>query len=178
MRATAVNATVVPVTVATKASATLICSVSVKKNNIHFFSVTKIECNYLFDICQVSDPPPLKSSCTPDWTGERCETRATACEDRCQNGGSCIQTASGTSCSCPSGFSGEFCENCPSLNCLHGAFCRAIEKETKNKEKENRDKNSENDKERKFVCSCPPGFSGDRCERSECDDYCPQVTSF
>ncbi len=30
MRATAVNATVVPVTVATKASATLICSVSVK----------------------------------------------------------------------------------------------------------------------------------------------------
>ena len=121
----------------------------------------------------VSDLPPLKCSCPPDWTGERCETRVTPCEDRCQNGGSCIQSVGGTFCVCPSGFAGEFCENCPSLNCLNGAFCRALEKDSKTKEKENRDKDA--NKERKFVCSCPPGYFGDRCERSECDNYCLQV---
>ena len=125
-----------------------------------------------------SGQAPLKCSCTPDWTGERCETRVTICEERCQNGGSCIQSASGASCICPAGFAGEFCENCPSLNCLNGAYCRAIDKDTKTKEKENRDKSSEKDKDRKFACSCPPGYTGERCERSECDNYCQVITFF
>jgi integrin beta 2 len=108
--------------------------------------VTKIECNYLFDICQVSDPPPLKSSCTPDWTGERCETRATACEDRCQKevraSKQQVERLIRVLLVSPASF-----VKIVHQNCLHGAFCRAIEKETKNKEKKNRDNNSENDKE-------------------------------
>lgn len=53
-----------------------------------------------------------------------------------------------------------------------------MEKDSKTKEKENRDKdNDNNNKDRKFVCSCPPGYFGDRCERSECDNYCLQVNS-
>lgn len=120
----------------------------------------------------------LKCSCSPEWTGERCETRVSTCQDTCQNGGSCVTTSTGTSCICPPGFSGEFCQNCPALNCANGAFCRlAIDKEVKTKDKENRNKNLQDD-DRKYVCSCPPGYSGERCERSECDSfYCAQVSS-
>ena len=113
----------------------------------------------------------LKCSCPPEWTGEYCETAVVPCQDRCQNGGRCVQSAASgaASCQCPTGFVGQFCENCPALDCLNGAFCRAVDAAVQPPP------SAAADPAAGYVCSCPPGYWGQRCQHSECDNYCLQV---
>lgn len=71
-----------------------------------------------------SEPPPLKCSCTPGWSGPRCETSVPECQSRCHNGGSCLITEEGMKCTCPSMYFGEQCEHCINLTCANGGICR------------------------------------------------------
>ena len=50
---------------------------------------------------------------------------------------------------------GSRCENCINLICQNGGIC-----------------NRTGDVE---LCNCPSGYSGLRCERSDCDSYCVTV---
>ncbi|XP_030387623.1 low-density lipoprotein receptor-related protein 1 [Scaptodrosophila lebanonensis] len=114
-----------------------------------------------FGLCTVAphvpgslEPPPLKCSCTPGWSGARCETSVPECQSRCHNGGSCLITeTAGMKCTCPDLYFGEQCEHCINLTCEHGGICRETLTGTPQ-------------------CECPDGYSGKRCEINECDDYC------
>jgi len=50
---------------------------------------------------------------------------------------------------------GSRCENCINLTCQNGGIC-----------------NHAGDVEH---CNCPSGYSGLRCERSDCENYCGMV---
>ncbi|XP_034653858.1 prolow-density lipoprotein receptor-related protein 1 isoform X1 [Drosophila subobscura] len=100
------------------------------------------------------DVPPLKCTCTPGWSGARCETSLPACQSRCHNGGSClISETEGMKCSCPDMFVGEQCEHCLNLTCENGGVCRETLTGTPQ-------------------CECPDGYTGKRCETNECADFC------
>ncbi|XP_002138212.3 prolow-density lipoprotein receptor-related protein 1 isoform X1 [Drosophila pseudoobscura] len=100
------------------------------------------------------DAPPLKCTCTPGWSGARCETSLPACQSRCHNGGSClISEMEGMKCSCPDMFVGEQCEHCLNLTCENGGVCRETLTGTPQ-------------------CECPDGYTGKRCEINECADFC------
>jgi len=66
----------------------------------------------------------------------------------CQNGGSCVNNASGYTCACPAGYTGTNCETeideCASNPCQHGGTCL--------------------DGINAYVCQCDPGWSGTNCE--------------
>ncbi|XP_037895975.1 low-density lipoprotein receptor-related protein 1B isoform X2 [Glossina fuscipes] len=100
-----------------------------------------------------SEPPPLKCSCTPGWSGPRCETSVPECQSRCHNGGSCLITEEGMKCTCPSMYFGEQCEHCINLTCANGGICR----ETLTGATQ---------------CECPDGYTGKRCEVNVCSDFC------
>ncbi|XP_023030772.1 low-density lipoprotein receptor-related protein 1 [Drosophila willistoni] len=100
------------------------------------------------------DPPPLKCTCTPGWSGARCETSMPVCQSRCHNGGSClISETEGMKCSCPEMFLGEQCEHCLNLSCENGGICRETLRGMPQ-------------------CECPDGYTGKRCEFNECTDFC------
>ncbi|XP_067627209.1 prolow-density lipoprotein receptor-related protein 1 isoform X1 [Eurosta solidaginis] len=99
------------------------------------------------------DAPPLKCSCTPGWSGPRCETSVPECQSRCHNGGSCLITDEGMKCTCPELYVGEQCEHCVNLTCANGGICRQTLKGT-------------------TQCECPDGFTGKRCEVNVCDGFC------
>lgn len=66
----------------------------------------------------------------------------------CQNGGSCHFDGTVATCECPSGFTGQLCEenvnDCPPSACENGGTCV--------------------DGVNSYSCSCPPGLAGERCE--------------
>ncbi|CAF2817982.1 unnamed protein product [Rotaria sp. Silwood2] len=70
----------------------------------------------------------------------------------CSNGGTCttISGGAGWICSCPSGFTGDRCQNmitpCDRNPCLNSGKCYPVG-------------NS-------FTCACPLGYSGQTCETS------------
>ena len=68
----------------------------------------------------------------------------------CQNGGTCANDPVGFKCECPSGFSGENCEEivgCPELNpCTDGRICV--------------------DGNNSFSCECPLFHEGLKCQLS------------
>ncbi|XP_061824264.2 protein delta homolog 1 isoform X1 [Nerophis lumbriciformis] len=92
--------------------------------------------------------------CPYGYIGPTCHLKKNLCHSKgspCQNGGTCKDTDDTsdvrTSCLCPPGFSGDFCEeladSCRPNPCLNGANCT----------------NSGG----AFTCSCPPGFAGLTC---------------
>lgn len=102
----------------------------------------------------LQEPPPLKCTCPPTWSGARCETSVSDCQSRCHNGGSClVSETEGMKCSCPEMYKGDQCEHCLNLTCENGGICR----ETLTGAPQ---------------CECPDGFTGKRCEFNECADFC------
>ncbi|XP_046809386.1 low-density lipoprotein receptor-related protein 1 [Lucilia cuprina] len=99
------------------------------------------------------EPPPLKCSCTPGWSGPRCETSVPECQSRCHNGGSCLITDDHMKCTCPPMYIGEQCEHCVNLTCANGGICRETLTGT-------------------TQCECPDGFTGKRCEVDVCSGFC------
>lgn len=74
------------------------------------------------------------------------------------NGGTCNyqMLRNGTireTCTCPTNFSGARCENCSSIECLHGGVCRETQPN-------------------KHQCDCPDGFTGLFCEVDLCSGFC------
>jgi hypothetical protein len=68
------------------------------------------------------------------------------CASSCQNGGTCVTTSTGFSCTCPATYTGNFCQGqyCSSNPCLNDATC------------------VNNDDS--YTCECLVGYWGDRCE--------------
>lgn len=49
--------------------------------------------------------PHFRCECTPGYVGEHCELDYNDCEDnKCQNGGQCIDAINGYTCVCPEGY--------------------------------------------------------------------------
>ena len=100
--------------------------------------------------------PTTKSTTTTSATTTTTTTTSTTvitCDsDSCQNGGICKETNDSISCSCLTGFSGDFCEigPCPNNPCEYGGACSMYNGT--------------------YECSCIDGFSGDRCEKTPCSD--------
>ncbi|XP_059932324.1 protocadherin Fat 3a isoform X3 [Gadus macrocephalus] len=91
-------------------------------------------------------------SCSPQYTGGRCETEITACvPNPCQNSGACKAIGNAFLCSCRRGFKGLTCQEdvneCergnPEGQCENGGACVNTRGS--------------------FYCDCAPGFVGPRC---------------
>ncbi|KFD52708.1 hypothetical protein M513_06364 [Trichuris suis] len=85
----------------------------------------------------------------------------TACrQDACQNGGTCIETGSGTECRCPPGFAGLYCEDvgspCHPNPCYNSGICTYT---------------NSKDGRLEVTCRCPVGTSGKNCEINYDDCY-------
>jgi low-density lipoprotein receptor-related protein 1 (alpha-2-macroglobulin receptor) len=93
----------------------------------------------------------LQCQCSPNFTGERCETKIETCHGMCQNGGTCNNATS--TCHCPNGYRGRLCDECINLSCENGGVCTE-------------------DGRGKPACNCLPGYSGNRCEKSLCYGFC------
>ncbi|XP_068084350.1 prolow-density lipoprotein receptor-related protein 1 [Anabrus simplex] len=97
-------------------------------------------------------PIPVKCSCPPQWTGERCETPVHQCVDWCYNNGVCFAPKSYvTLCHCQPGYTGHRCQHCSNLTCHNSGVCSLVLGTPK--------------------CNCPNGYKGLHCEISECQDY-------
>ncbi|XP_067831114.1 protein jagged-1b [Heptranchias perlo] len=106
--------------------------------------------------CVNPEPNEFQCICAEGFGGQNCDAGTIDCPTPCQNGGICQRLADTYQCSCPGGYTGNYCETkeegCTSYPCLNGARCvHAIDG---------------------FFCQCPPGFSGDRCEvvAGQCGD--------
>ncbi|MBN3288733.1 DLK1 protein, partial [Polyodon spathula] len=94
--------------------------------------------------------------CAQGYTGRDCHVKTGPCYTNgspCQNGGSCIDahgSAPHSSCLCPSGFTGDFCEldvdGCESEQCMNGGRCV--------------------DHSSDHGCACPEGFVGKTCNEN------------
>ncbi|THD26930.1 hypothetical protein D915_002340 [Fasciola hepatica] len=129
--------------------------------------------------------------CPPQFYGRRCEKRVTGCElEGCGLHGMCVLSPNGTHvCKCDSDYCGKNCQlngsgncqyvmenatiqsdllltNCTENSCLNGGVCEI----------------RADHQEQKFVCHCPPGFTGLRCNvisliNDTADPYLnPQIT--
>ncbi|XP_059475497.1 low-density lipoprotein receptor-related protein 1 isoform X2 [Neocloeon triangulifer] len=154
------------------------------------------------DVTAVTAPneqKPIKCHCGSNFKGDRCETPVNFCEGNCFNGGSCrfnseanVENLIG-SCSCPTGFSGKFCEICADRKCLNhgtchvnittglsqcncttghsGAFCESSTCLTA----EGKNYCFQGDcviTAHGPKCNCPQGISGKRCENDVCSNHC------
>lgn len=89
--------------------------------------------------------------CDPRFTGSRCQHDVDSCEtNRCEHGGTCIDTADGFECRCRPGFVGLNCEaqvkECHSEPCSAQGTLECQDLPNSHK------------------CHCMPGYTGERCE--------------
>ncbi|KAK7063135.1 Low-density lipoprotein receptor-related protein 1B [Halocaridina rubra] len=105
----------------------------------------------------IAGVPALKCDCTGNWTGNHCETPVKTCTYFCKNKGQCQVKQDGVPyCICPRFFTGEQCEQCKDRFCENGGTCRL--------------KPRSGTKEPSPYCSCAPGYHGDKCSYSVCDN--------
>lgn len=94
----------------------------------------------------------FKCLCDPRYTGSRCQHEVDSCEtNKCENGGTCIDTADGFECKCRPGYVGLNCE-AQVRECLLPDSCSAqgtLECQ---------------DLPNAHKCVCRPGYTGERCE--------------
>ncbi|CAG5873449.1 unnamed protein product [Menidia menidia] len=88
-------------------------------------------------------------SCSPGFTGGRCEIELTSCmPNPCQNGGDCKPVGSAFLCSCPRGIGGLICDEdvneCDQGNCGNGGECINIFGS--------------------YYCNCSEGYDGQFCD--------------
>ncbi|KAG9510069.1 Neurogenic locus notch-like protein 2 [Fragariocoptes setiger] len=92
--------------------------------------------------------------CPEEFTGLRCEQKRSVCEKTpCLNSGTCRELNDGNFvCQCVPGYYGAICEHesCLARSCENDGLCRKIMN--------------------KYVCACPEGSSGARCEIRD-DNY-------
>lgn len=83
------------------------------------------------------------------------------CDNQCQNGGKCVlDRFHNKKCNCTNGFTGVHCEHKPSSPCAN--YCKNGGK----------CKLSDNNLQGSLpLCDCLPGYNGQMCEKSVCDNY-------
>lgn len=102
--------------------------------------------------------------CPSGYGGTQCKGTTGTCS--CQNGGTCVATASGTGilayeCNCPANFGGNLCQfvkstfqSCQNVGCQNGGYCTIFS-----------------------TCLCPNGFTGTFCELSNINTVVPATTT-
>ncbi|KAL4648512.1 delta and Notch-like epidermal growth factor-related receptor [Arapaima gigas] len=107
------------------------------------------------DLRQGDEGHNFTCTCSPGYTGERCEAPVDHClSEPCMNGATCTSTLAGPSCSCPDGYQGWMCEQkvnpCASSPCHNNGSCFPHDSG--------------------FSCNCAPGFTGPTC--AQLVDFC------
>ncbi|KAH0631568.1 hypothetical protein JD844_005962 [Phrynosoma platyrhinos] len=109
--------------------------------------------------CANKEPNEYECLCLEGFSGRNCENallplpaaELTCTAEFCANGGTCLQSPSGSRCICLPGWSGESCQDevtaCLSQPCSHGGTCR--------------------DHPDGFTCLCPPQWMGKTCQIGE-----------
>ncbi|CAK1543699.1 unnamed protein product [Leptosia nina] len=100
------------------------------------------------------EPPPLRCTCFPGYEGPRCEIETDPCASlECVHGQCARVSHRAAYCACAPLFTGPRCDRCLDLGnedclcegkCLHGGLCHVIAGD--------------------WMCSCPSGWRGRRCE--------------
>uniref|UniRef100_A0A8C3QVE5 Slit homolog 1 protein n=1 Tax=Cyanoderma ruficeps TaxID=181631 RepID=A0A8C3QVE5_9PASS len=98
--------------------------------------------------------------CPVGFEGLSCHTTSDPCKEHsCENGGSCVPSATNYTCLCPAHYTGEFCEQPPNfcsdeLNpCQHDSTCISTSQGPR--------------------CECAPGYVGSNCSEDfdDCQDH-------
>ncbi|XP_078324342.1 low-density lipoprotein receptor-related protein 1-like isoform X2 [Crassostrea virginica] len=112
--------------------------------------------------CSVSDSGEVVCRCPINYTGKLCEKEVTVCseENYCLNQGTCTLSIKGNECQCAQGFTGARCEHEISSPCA-ADYCKNNGKCTMS---------NNNLQGSTPQCDCLPGYSGQTCQNSVCDN--------
>ncbi|XP_019628723.1 PREDICTED: fibropellin-1-like [Branchiostoma belcheri] len=138
-------------------------------------------------------------SCADGFLGDVCEVEDRCAQMTCQNGGTCIMSAMESRCECPSGYYGEECEQvdpCADHPCENSGTCSLLTSPDSlllysclcppqyfGVHCELRDactgepcgngtcvSLNNSTRQPEYQCHCVPGYTGDNCNISVCDD--------